>query len=241
MKATTITLSSAAILALVGSVAVGVGAENPDFHSPFESPSSPISPMPTTEPEALQIESIDLSQWSLLGYSIATYFGNEVDGFLGKRHASSWHNKTPAGFSEVVVDCCEPGAAMSITWGIEFGEEVLVVWKDTGLAVRAIRVDTKPGFGVDLYEWLYRTLSPRDIGPLKVAVYAREKRPRPIMDPASERTIQERSYILSSDDRSEKERLQSAEENHNFRSPLYPLRRTRGGIPRDRYYRSLQP
>lgn len=133
-----------------------------------------LSPLiPTATPTTLNWQPGLYGGWKLLGRAKATFYGNEDDGFLGRRHASSWHNQTPPGFSEVVTACCEPGVALSTTWGVKFGDEVLVVWEDQKLAVRAIRVDAMPGMGADLYEWLYRELSPLDIGALDVALYVR--------------------------------------------------------------------
>lgn len=131
---------------------------------------SPLAPMP----EILNSErEFRESEWIFLGHSIATYYGDGEDGFLGRRHGSSWHGETPAGFSETVTACCEPGIALSTTWGVRHGREVLVVWEEKHRAVKAVRVDTKPGMGVDLYEWLYLMLSPQDIGPLRISLYTR--------------------------------------------------------------------
>lgn len=132
---------------------------------------SPLAPTPT--PSVLNWTFVPHDEWVLLGRTHATYYGNNVDGYLGRPHASSWHGRTPPGFSEAVTRCCEPGIALSTAWGVEFGDDVLVVWEQQNIAVRAVRVDAKPGIGADLYEWLYREMSPLDIGPLDIALYAR--------------------------------------------------------------------
>lgn len=124
-------------------------------------------------------DTFSLEEWQFLGSSIATYYGNEADGYLGRRHAASWHGLTPPQFSELVTGCCEPGIALTTAWGVEFGREVLIVDLDTNQAIVAVRIDAKPGWGVDLYEWLWRLLSPEDFGPLNVKVFLRIEPPAP--------------------------------------------------------------
>lgn len=135
-------------------------------------------PSQAEEPKILNSSNtFSLEEWQFLGSSIATHYGNEADGYLGRRHAASWHKATPPQFSEIVTSCCEPGIALTTAWGVEFGREVLVVDLDTNQAVVAVRIDAKPGWGVDLYEWLWRLLSPKDFGPLNVKVFLRMESP----------------------------------------------------------------
>jgi len=229
MKATTATLASLAVLAFASSLASEVVAQGPEFETWDR---TPLPPPPEAAPKPEIVEEVKLvqfSNWELLGHSIATYYGSELDGFLGRRHAASWHGKTPQDFSEVVTGCCEPGVALSTCWGIEFGEEILVVWEDKGLAARVVRVDAKPGRGVDLYEWVYLKLSPSDIGPLEVAVYAR-KEPTPTVTSTSFWDSPVREYAPPTRV-PKKESILDAEEDHSFRSPLYLLPGVEGGIP----------
>lgn len=50
------------------------------------------------------------------------WYGGNGDGYLGKRHAASWHGETPKGFPEV-VDIEHLGIALN---GVPFGEVVRV-------------------------------------------------------------------------------------------------------------------
>ncbi len=73
---------------------------------------------------------------------IATWYGGR-DGFLGKRHAASWHSKTPVGFPEVVTQDGYGVAAPCDSQGrcLEFGTVVALRRSDTGAVAVGVVVD----------------------------------------------------------------------------------------------------
>jgi len=58
------------------------------------------------------------------GPSPAWYYGDGTDGYLGRRHAASWHGKTPVGMPET-VEWGYLGVATG-DWSISFGTRLCI-------------------------------------------------------------------------------------------------------------------
>ncbi len=98
------------------------------------------------------------------------WYGGNGDGYLGKRHAASWHEKTCEGFPEV-VDEVHYGIALN---GIPFCEKVTLEiidipeWAEEeyshliGRTVEAVVIDRTPWQFVDMWPATARALLGED-------------------------------------------------------------------------------
>jgi hypothetical protein len=111
-----------------------------------------------------------------LGEGVLTHYG-EGDGFMGQRHAASWHAETPAGFPEVVTrDALGVAAPSDIPFGSRLRLTVFATCDGRALPPRTIeavvvdrRADGAEGY-YDAWPATFRALADPACGCVRVQV-----------------------------------------------------------------------